>query len=675
MILDDNAGLFWSAPVRQLRSKGAREKNAAARIAALPWDTTDYIQPELRDAPPGCIALDFETDDPTLLERGSAWAFSGIGDVIGMAIAWDGFEAYYPIGHREGNTDREKTVAWLTEHFKRSDIRVLCANAVYDLGWAKRITGLYPAGGVCDVQFMAALLDEYRLSYSLDAIARDYLGVGKATDVVEDIAKKLGLKKYDVMGNLKQLPGAVIAPYASTDARITYDVYNVLLPKILDEGLLTVHELESALIPMSVEMKRRGIRVNVDEAARVSDDIKNRRMPELQDEIKRQTGIHVEPWEGETCERALLERGIVCDRTRTGQAKIDQYTLAEWAKTEPVAKHILVLRKMSKIQNTFLEGHILGHQHDGRIHADFNQLKSEREDGGSFGTVSGRYSSTAPNLQQIPTRDKEWGPLMRSLFLAEEGQQIASLDYSSQEPRLTVHFAAKANLPGAAEAVEKFRHDPRTDYHQMVAEIAKIPRSSAKTLNLGLAYGMSTSKLAHSLGLTTEWMTVTKNGRRSEWNKIDAKDVADLRAHGVDCVEVAGPEAKAILKQWEDGAPFIRGLFKLASEVAEKRGYIKTLLGRRCRFQIGRDGRYDYTHKALNRLAQGSAADQTKRGMLDLWNMGCIPLLTVHDELVFSVENETQAREYAPVMENAVKLEVPSIVDVNLGKTWGDVTK
>lgn len=667
--------MLWADLPIQQKKKSSADINIAGRLASVRYDAASYIQPELKDAPPGYLALDFETEDPTLLERGSAWAFDGIGQVIGMAVAWEGFEAYYPIGHREGNVDKDKVIAWLTAHLKREDITFVAANAAYDFGWARRICGVYPAGGVEDVQFMAALLDEYRFSYSLDSIAKDYLRVGKELGFLEDIESKWALKHSQVMAHLKQLPGPALAPYASTDARRTYDLYIKLKPLIVEQGLLVVHNLESALIPMSIEMKRRGIRVNVNEAHRLSEDIKTNRMPAIQEEIKRITNVLVEPWESETIEQALRDRGIVCDRTRTGQPKVDQVALAGWASTEPVAAHILALRKMSKIQNTFLDGHILGHQHRGRVHCDFNQLRSEREGGSGFGTVSGRYSSTSPNLQQIPTRDKEWGPLMRSLFLAEEGQQIASLDYSSQEPRLAVHFAMLAGLGGAAEAVEQFKHNPRTDYHKMVADMANISRTYAKSLNLGLAYGMGGAKLARSLGLPTQWMQIVKRGTKTEWVEIDESQVDDLRRSHYDCIEVAGDEAKAIIRKWEEGVPFMRGLYTLSSKVAENRGFIKTLLGRRCRFQLGPDGKYGFTHKAMNRLCQGSAADQTKQGMLDLWRQGSVPLLTVHDELVFSVENESEARTYAPIMENAIPLKVPSIVDVNLGKTWGEVEK
>lgn len=669
-----NDGLLdGDAPIAKARRQA--DKRVPERMARLLLDPKDYVQPDFVECPPGVMGFDLETDDPTLMDCGSSWAFDDKGDILGIAVAWEGFEAYYPINHREGNVDKDKAYRWLTHHLKRDDVKFVCANAAYDIGWARKKCGLYPAGGVVDVQFMVALLDEHRLSYALDWISDTYLHERKATDIIKMVMDELKFTKAEVMGNLRQLSGPAVAPYASVDARLTYRLYGTLLPEILEQGLLTVHELESALIPMSVEMKRRGIRVNVAKAEQMADTILRERVPGLQKEIFRRTQVHVEPWESASLESALLERGIVCGRTRTNEPQIDKDSLALWAKTEPVAELILELRKASKIENTFLRGHILGHQHKGRIHADFNQLKSEREEGGGYGTVSGRYSSTSPNLQQVPTRDPEWGPFMRSLFLPEEGEEIASADYSSQEPRLAVHFASLLGLRGAHDAVERFRADPRTDYHGMVAKMANIPRKDAKAINLGLAYGMGGAKLARSLGLPTVWKSV----RKGVWADIDASEVDELRRTGVDCIELAGPEARDIIERWEQGAPFLRGLYDKTEQVAKDRGFIKTILGRRCRFQngYGPGGKqiFTFTHKALNKLCQGSAADQTKRGMLDLWNMGIVPLLTVHDELIFSVKNTEQAREYADVMERAIPLEVPSVVDVHCGATWGDVEK
>ena len=423
---------LWDSLPQQKKPKRHGDENVASRLASVSFDYSTYIQPELVDAPPGYVALDLETEDPTLLDRGSAWAFEGVGQILGVALAWDGFEGYFPINHREGNIDTQKVLTWLVAHLKRPDITFIAANAAYDFGWVRKVTGIYPVGGIVDVLHMGALLDEYRLSYSLDSLAKDYLKVGKELGFLSNLEKKWNLKHNQIMAHLKQLPGPAIAPYAATDARRTYDLYFKMIPAIHAQQLETVFKLESDLIPMCIEMKRVGIRVNVEKAQQLSDTIKNVRMPELQNEIKRITGVYVEPWETQTLEAALVDRGIDCLRTRTGMPRIDHEFLSFHAKNEPVAKHILDLRKMSKVQNTFLEGHILGHQHKGRIHSDLNQLRSEREDGSGFGTVSGRLSSTAPNLQQISARDKIWAPQIRGLFLAEDGEKIASLDYSSQ---------------------------------------------------------------------------------------------------------------------------------------------------------------------------------------------------------------------------------------------------
>ncbi len=675
MAFFDSEGFLWMDPEKPSRKGPQLSVNLSKRIAEMSTDSYPRLEsPELREAPPGIVALDFETDDPTLMTTGSAWAFPGKGEILGAAIAWDGFQAYYPVAHRGENVDREPVMNWLRYHMQRPDVKFVCANACYDLGWAKRELDLYPKGGAEDVLFDAALLDEYRRSYSLESVSQDYMKCGKDTGVLEEIEKRLSIKHTQLMANLKHLPGGVVASYAAMDARRTYDLRNVLFQKITEEGLLEVRNVESGLIPMSTEMRRRGIRVDVEGAARLAADIKNVRIPALQDEIKRLCGVWVEPWEAETCERALETVGITCKRTSRGP-QVDAPLLNSLAAEQPIAAHILEMRKMSKAGGTFLEGYILGHEVNGRVHPSFNQLRAERDDGSNYGTVSGRYSSTDPNLQNIPVRDPVWGPIIRSFFLAEIGEEFASLDFKAQEPRLALHFAHLAKLKGAVEAVQRYHDDPNTDYHQMVAEICNIPRGYAKSINLGLGYGMGGAKLARSLGLSTQWMWVRRIGRRNIWSEIREDEVPGLRAQGYDCVEVAGPEAQNIIRRWENGAPFLRGLYDLCEEVARVRGYIKTILGRRCRFAEDGVGGHMWTHKSMNRLCQGSAADQMKKGMLNVWEAGHCPTITIHDELVFSVPDKEYARRFIPHMENAVQLVVPSVIDIKMGATWGDIPK
>jgi DNA polymerase I-like protein with 3'-5' exonuclease and polymerase domains len=325
-----------------------------------------------------------------------------------------------------------------------------------------------------------------------------------------------------------------------------------------------------------------------------------------------------------------------------------------------VCQQIVKLREFDKADSTFIDS-ILRHSHKGRIHTEFHQLRSD--DGG---TVTGRFSSSNPNLQQIPARDPDIKKLIRGLFIPEEGQMWGSFDYSSQEPRLLVHFAASMpdnmRSPVVDTIVEEY-HKGDVDLHQMVADIAGITRKQAKVVNLGIMYGMGVGKLAAQLGVSNE-------------------------------------EAKSIIEEHRDKVPFVKQLATAASSQGEKHGQIRTILGRKCRFHLWEPTTYGYnkpmpledarkeyggslrrafTYKALNKLIQGSAADQTKKAMADCFAEGLVPMLTVHDELCFSVENEEQSAKIKEIMETGLPLKIPSKVDDDipalrgLPNNWGEV--
>jgi DNA polymerase I-like protein with 3'-5' exonuclease and polymerase domains len=272
-----------------------------------------------------------------------------------------------------------------------------------------------------------------------------------------------------------------------------------------------------------------------------------------------------------------------------------------------------------------------------------------------------------PNLQQIPARDPELGPMIRSLFLPEEGEQWAAIDFSQQEPRILVHYAhvygktRGVPLEGAKEFVAAYNDNPDTDFHTMVAEMANIPRKQAKTINLGMMYGMGVNKLSEQLDLSVE-------------------------------------EAKGLTKQYHDRVPFVKGLMNgVTNRLNEKSsgGSLHSLLGRKCRFDLWEPDTFAmnkalpyreavdaygpttrlkraYTYKALNRLIQASAADMTKKAMVDLYKQGIIPMLQIHDEIAMSVKNVEEANKVAKIMETAVPLEVPSKCDVEIGPSWGE---
>ena len=677
-IWDDAEGFLWTDVAYVRRGGGGPKQDPIGALKARLMNMSfpdEYKTPPLLTPPSGVMAFDTETLDPDLMEIGSS-SVLGRGEVLGFSVAWEGYKAYFSLRHITGNVDEVPVLRWLRDQVKREDLKFVMANANYDMAWIYRETGMYPRGGAVDVQHMAALLDEYSLSYSLETIAQRYLKKGKTTNRLKEIETRTGAAHTTMMACLKWLPGPVVASYAEDDAEVTLEVYNKMLPQIHCEGLTKVFEVECELIPMTTEMRRIGTRVDTAAAEQLKDELDRVKMPAIKAEIKRLTGVDVNPWVAEDCHDALAAVGVTgFTKTPKGDGwSIKAEFLNKLAPHVPVAALILELRKIDKISGTFLEGHILSHQVNGRVHTNFNQLRSERDEGG-FGTVTGRLSSNGPNLQQLPIRDPYWGPLIRSMFIPEDGEEFVSIDYSSQEPRMAVHFAYKANIPGAEEAVARFRKNPKTDYHGMVAEMAHIPRGPAKTLNLGLGYGMGQAKMCRALGLPTQWMLLVPKNGKTEWHKIEIHEVSHYRSRGFSCVEVAGEEGKKILEAWEQGAPFVKGLFKESLRIAEKYGFIMTLLRRKCRFPSIM-GEYQHCYKAMNKLCQSSSADQMKQAMVYLHREKIISNITIHDELLTSMpRGHKNASRMAEIMENAIPLVIPTVVDVKWGKSWGQIEK
>ena len=323
----------------------------------------------------------------------------------------------------------------------------------------------------------------------------------------------------------------------------------------------------------------------------------------------------------------------------------------------PLAQKIVKAREINKARTTFIET-IYKHSHKGRIHAHIHQMRSD-----NGGTVTGRFSYSNPNLQQIPARNKNLGPRIRSLFIPEEGHKWGAFDFSQQEPRLVAHYARLTDQFKSEEIIEAYE-DPRTDFHQLVADMAGIPRKQAKTINLGLFYGMGKNKLSAELGITK-------------------------------------PEAEDLFNKYHTRVPFVKSLATAVTKRASDKGKIRTLKGRVCRFDLwepnefgihrplpynealsewagGENGVYyhrirrAFTYKALNRLIQGSAADQTKQVMVDLYKEGIVPHIQIHDELDISIKNEKEVDKIIEIMQNSIKLEVPTLVDVEIGPSWGE---
>lgn len=604
------------------------------------------------------IGLDVETKDVNLRSRGPG-AIRGDGFVCGITLAGDdGTKIYLPIRHPGGgNLDEGLVIRYVREQLSRKDQPKIGAHIIYDLEWLHSLN-ISVSGRCYDVLNAEPLLDEDRKSYNLENLAQKYLGRGKEyNDLKEAVVAYCG-EKADPRSNIWRLPAKHVGLYAEMDGLLPIHVFMKQKKLLEQDGLWDIFSLETDLVPLLLEMRMRGVRVNISRAEETVKNL-NERQSKIQGELNRLTGLEVNVWASDSISKAFDKFNLSYPRTlKTAQPSFDQDFLEDHP--SEIAKMVLRIRKLDRLSGTFIRGSIIESSVNGRVHCQFHQLRGLND-----GTVSGRFSSSNPNLQQVPARDQELSKLVRQLFIPEDDCDWDCDDYSQIEPRLQVHYAALQGKIGAREAAEKYRTDPKTDFHQMTAELTGLQRKPAKTIHLGLSYGMGIVALAENLG-------VTEN------------------------------EAYNLKMQYNQYMPFLQGISDDVNRAADRRGFIKTLLGRKARFDwwepAGRDRRgRPYrtreealerygppvrradTRKAFNRLIQGSAADIMKKAMVDIWKSGIcaeigVPHLTVHDELDFSVPKgrEDLRREVLKIMRECVKLEVPLKIDCESGPSWGE---
>tara|TARA_R100000655_G_scaffold19085_3_gene40052 strand:+ start:4270 stop:6198 length:1929 start_codon:yes stop_codon:yes gene_type:complete len=629
------------------------------------WSPPEHL-PDLSGEKLMCI--DVETKDPKIKDLGPGWVRQD-GKLIGIAVAVSGWSSYLPIGHEGGgNMAKSLVLGWLQDQLNHG-MSVVFHNAQYDLGWLLS-EGIEVKGNILDTMVAAPILDENRFSYSLNSLGATYLGQRKKEEDLKRAADQHGV---NAKAEMWKLPAERVALYAEGDAELTLKLWDVLHNKLKEDNCQDILEMELSLLPLVFEMRKRGVRVDLDKAEKTKAYLLSKEKSILK-ELYDETGVHIEPWNAKSLASAFENLNLSYERTPKSDAP--SFT-KHFLKTHehPIAKKILEVREYNKANTTFVDT-ILNHQHNGRIHCQFNQLRSDEG-----GTVSGRFSSSHPNLQQVPSRHPEIKELIRGLFLPEEGCKWGSFDYSSQEPRWLMHYASIAPATKDNDRVKEIVHEYQksdVDFHQIMADIADVDRYQAKIINLGTMYGMGVGKLASTLG------------------------------------DIPFEEAKAIRNEYDEKVPFIRALASSVMDAASKRCEVRTLLGRKCRFPMREPKGFSiksktlihaekleeqwkeiidtpleerpddwhkknpqnyqvaFVYKALNRLIQASAADQTKKAMQNCIGNGHWPMLTVHDELCFSIESDKQVVEIKDIMENCVpKMKIPSKIDVGLGENWG----
>ena len=638
------------------------------------------------------VAIDIETYDPNLKSKGSG-AIRNDGFICGIAVATDNDLAYFPLRHSDIFIDfkrDEKIWSVLNEKiFQNEKITKVFHNAMYDVCWIRAVTGMKMKGRIVDTMIAASVIDENRFKYSLDALSKDYLNEEKYKyDLQQKTLEWSGGTVKDPMTNMHKLPASIVKEYAKQDVNLTYKLWKLFNKKI-DEVLYTkddgeqktcrqIFELETKLFLCLVDMKFKGVRIDVAKAILFGRHLKKRR-DQIIKAIESITTIHVDIWAAASIKK-LLDHLCIKDYKVTPKSKMPQLPKDYLRKhNNKCLRMIAKAREYDKAVNTFIDG-LLEYVHEGRIHADINQIRSD-----TGGTVTGRFSMSNPNLQQIPAKGYI-GRKMRELFIPEEGCEWGSFDYSQQEPRIVVHYAIKLGLPGTENLQEEFDKDD-ADFHQIVADMANISRKQAKTINLGLFYGMGKIKLQRELGL-------------------------DQR------------QAKELFNEYHGRVPFVRQLSQELIAFAKENRLLFTLYDRFCRFDRWettnkewnpetnrfnevplytkeqameafkaemldkyKENKIDvnymdyfdryytpaFTYKALNRLIQGSAADMTKKAMVDLHEKGIVPHIQIHDELCISIEGGYMANIVQNVMEQAIPLEVKNKVDFESGPNWGTI--
>ncbi len=592
------------------------------------------------------ICVDIETYDPLLKQVGPSVRHGG--HIAGVSFAIEDGPAYYlPMRHKAGgNLPEGQVLAYLRKQAQEFKGEIVGANLSYDLDYLAEEGVWFEHVKFLDIQVAAPLIYEHYMSYSLQKIAERLGLAGKDEGLLREAAEHF---KLNPKSDMHMLHSKYVGPYAIEDARLPLEVMRAQEKEIESQSLNGIFDLECQVLPLLVKIRRRGVAVDLDRLEEVEIWTRNEEDKSLI-EIKHLTGIKIESsdvWKSGALAPALESLGKKLPLTpKSGKPKIDKQLLKDMK--HPVADAILQAREMNKLRTTFAASIRTHLTKEGRIHCTFNQLRKQKADGGAGGTISGRLSATHPNMQQQPSRG-DFAKFWRSIYIPDEGALWAANDYSQQEPRVLTHFAELVGCSKAEAAAEVYRTDPKADNHQMMADLTGLPRKAAKQVYLGLCYGMGGAKLAEELGLPTK-LKKNRQGKN---------------------IRVAGDEAQAILNTFNDKAPFVSQLARRVEAAAQK-GYIKTLLGRRCHFPMDENGNYDWTYKALNRLIQGSAADQTKKAMVDLEKAGFEIQLQVHDEVCFSTESREHAEEAAVIMENCVTMTVPSRVDVEVGPNWGE---
>lgn len=594
------------------------------------------------------ISIDLETKDPLLDTRGPG-TIRKDGFPAGIALGLEDWAGYYPMRHMMGgNMDPDVVLSYFTDLLKRTDLEVVFAHGLYDLEWLK-FDEVKVNGKLKDILINEPLIDEESsFQYNVSGLGQKYLGHKKDEKLLNEAASAFGV---DPKAGLWKLHPRYVGQYAEMDVRMNLEIFKKQEPIIKELNLQRIVDMETDLIPILLDMRGHGVRVDLERAAVLGKQwLKDEEA--LLVEIRKIAGCFLDIWSGDMIQRVCDRLDISYPKTAKGNASFSKVVLEH--SQEPLLQLIRKARSINRLRKTYVE-ELMKFAVNGRIHAEFHPLRGDED-----GTRTGRFSSSCPNLQQIPSRDKVLAPIIRSLFLPDEGEEWNKYDYSQQEPRVLTHYAHICKLRGADKMQQEYVNNPKVKFYDLAAREARLEYSASKILTLGICYGEGMDKIAVDLAVSVE-------------------------------------EARRLMATFNQANPYVKDLSEQVMQKAKSKGCIISLLGRRFNFNLwepaGSHGtdrmalRLEaaqkmwpdkrlvraYTYKALNRLIQGSSADMTKAAMIGVYKeRKRFPLSQVHDELNYSLPrgDREESAKIKHILEHCVPLTVPIVADLHIGEHW-----
>lgn len=571
-----------------------------------------------------------------------------------FAASWQltGYDAQFADFRRDG-------CGSLVEIIRRTDCPIVCHNASFDYRMLRSAGIEIPIERLDDTVIRATMINEHEYSYQLDALALKYLKRQKEHEIYAELARLFGGRatRDAQMARISEAPPEIVRPYALIDAELVHDLWQWQEEEIARQGIEAIVRFERSLMPTVIRTEIRGIRVDVNAAERAVAKLTtviDSQTAQLYSAVGKEFNLNSAPQVGAIFKAKQhedgtwwTEAGKPIPSTPGGKASFNADALRDMG--DPVADAILEIRSLIKTRDTFLKGHVLGSEFNGRVYPSIHQNKGE--DGG---TSTGRFSYSGPAMQQIPSRNKAVAAIIKPVFLPDEGEVWVDADMHSFEVRVFAH------LVNNAEIIAKYAADRMLDFHQAVAELTGLVRNAtysgqpnAKQLNLSMIFNSGNGAIAAKMGMDYTWESFKKGDKLFKYRK-------------------AGDAAMQVINQYHQNMPGVKDLADKAKRKAEAFGYVQTHMGRRLRFPRG-----EKTYKASGLAIQATAADINKRNwqlIEDALDGQGRLVLNTHDSYSLSLPEDWQPhweRVKRTVESGFPWFRIPIVLELSgAGPTW-----